>query len=485
MNPVIIGEGSFGCIHKPSLRCKQYRPKKFYTNRVSKMLHSQEALEELKEYVAVQNADPHSEYYIGKPDQCSLNYKTNEGIKYLSDTDIDAVSDCKYGVDAIGNPDKFKLLIMSDGGISLKQYANELALRSPTKENIEKNELFWIEVLRLFMGISVFLNNDLVHHDIKPHNITYKEESNRVNYIDFGLMRRASEMISTSNLYSQERWFNFPIEVSLWEKDLFELHTTMRKKTKSKKFNKELQELIEGQTHNAIHMQTFMTYVINPNATNETRSNFLYNYLYNYFTCTDEYTSQDIHQSYKLFVTKSVETFDIYGLGMTLLYVFNHCEHLFPKGQFWKYDILLILRRMISSDRPRIEDCIDEYEYMLSNSGLLVKHNKRIENHRIVDGTEPIFSIIQGISVNDILLSEKKADAIAAVSPIHPCPEDKEYNPKTKKCVPKCGAGYFRNMTTFRCNKEKTARAKTRKSVAGKSSELSKKPLHSRTNKSK
>ena len=44
----VIGEGTYGCVHKPSLKCKKKRIN--YDNKISKVMKTKEANIELKEY---------------------------------------------------------------------------------------------------------------------------------------------------------------------------------------------------------------------------------------------------------------------------------------------------------------------------------------------------------------------------------------------------------------------------------------------------
>ena len=45
----VLGEGAYGCVHKPSLKCKD-KPNKNYDNKVSKVLRDTESIGELSEY---------------------------------------------------------------------------------------------------------------------------------------------------------------------------------------------------------------------------------------------------------------------------------------------------------------------------------------------------------------------------------------------------------------------------------------------------
>lgn len=463
MKSVVLGEGSYGCIHKPSLHCSESKPPSFYENHVSKLMLSDSAKSELAEYVAIQAADPAAEYYPGTPTLCLPDYQTAHSY--------DSIRDCGIGRDVIDNQDQYSLLIMPDAGVDLKKYGLELEKRKSTPANCREFELFWIEVLRLIVGLSVFLRNDLVHHDLKPHNIVYNESTHRLKFIDFGLMRRASDLISNSQYKTRKRWFNFPPEIILWNKSEFYAHIKATKKSKQEELMQKMDELIvqvPKKTHDALHIGTFITYVAPKDP------GFLHKYLLGYYNCTDSFKPvkggavTTAAAAYTKFMEKSVSTFDVYGLGMALTYVLNHGEHLMtPANESYKNDLRALLSKMTSgnvAERPSVHECITEYENILNASSLLVKHNKHIDDkHQIVDGIEPIQRAIANIKIKDILVTEKQADTVAAMSP-PPCPSDKDYNPKTKKCVPKCKSGTVRNPTTFRCNKEKPKRETKKKS---------------------
>ena len=62
------------------------------------------------------------------------------------------------------------------------------------------------------------MNNDIIHHDLKPQNIVFNEENFRLNFIDFGLMQKKSKIKSILNK-NGEYWLtncmNVGIEVGV------------------------------------------------------------------------------------------------------------------------------------------------------------------------------------------------------------------------------------------------------------------------------
>ena len=75
---IVIGEGAAGCVHKPSLECKN--KKIDYKNKVSKLMDIDNANDELDEYKLISKLDKNKDFYLGKPLSC-LPAKTKEKSK--------------------------------------------------------------------------------------------------------------------------------------------------------------------------------------------------------------------------------------------------------------------------------------------------------------------------------------------------------------------------------------------------------------------
>ena len=69
IHPKKVGEGSYGCVHNPPLKCrnKPYNPD---PTKVSKILTKKNANDELKEFKLIQKADKKEDFHLGKPDAC-------------------------------------------------------------------------------------------------------------------------------------------------------------------------------------------------------------------------------------------------------------------------------------------------------------------------------------------------------------------------------------------------------------------------------
>ena len=170
---------------------------------------SHDATGEMKEYVLIDNADRALQYYLGKPEQCKVSDNS---------TNLEAIKKCKQmGRQVLVDIDSYSLLLMEDGGINLETFGHNMKKLKNTSENQKKMELFWIEAHRLLVGLRVFLDNDIIHHDMKHPNIVYKEAENRLNFIDFGLMTSKSKV--EASLRNSDYWlanyhWSFPLELA-------------------------------------------------------------------------------------------------------------------------------------------------------------------------------------------------------------------------------------------------------------------------------
>ena len=89
MTKEVIGEGAYGCVHKPSIHCKKKPNNNFdYTNYVSKLMRNEHAIDELNEFVVIKKNDPNNEYHLGTPEICNP-YIDEKGVK-------ESIAKCKH-----------------------------------------------------------------------------------------------------------------------------------------------------------------------------------------------------------------------------------------------------------------------------------------------------------------------------------------------------------------------------------------------------
>jgi hypothetical protein len=124
--------------------------------------------------------------------------------------------------------------------------------------------------------------------------------------------------------------------------------------------------------------------------------------------------------------------------------------------------------------RIKLEDALDAYEHILTNNGIMAKHNKHFFKNQLVDGLTVPVSVqnkIESVNTDSLYITaEEMKDLLNkdenALDPKHNCVAGKEFNPLTKRCVKICKPGYSRD-SNFHCKKNKTQKvAKVKSNVA-------------------
>ena len=453
---VVIGEGTYGCVHKPSLECDNKKIN--YRNKVSKLLSTKEADKEITEYKIIENIDHDNEFYLGNPVKCDVK-KNTQNIK--------SISKCKNGEKFLKDIQKLSLLIMEDGGKNLAIFARDVKKWEINKSNIEKIELFWIEAHRILLGLKAFIDNDIVHHDLKPQNIVYDIEKNRINFIDFGFMTTKKKILNkskNSEYYLSNFHWSFPFEIEFYNKNKYIKYSKESKKKKAKYYNTiidDLKTLKDVKSTKAIN--TFFSHVIKPELyTDDNYEESIEIFLKDYYRMIINNMTED---KYDEFLEKSVNTIDIYGVGIAFFFVFNYSFQFLNEYAIENFTELFYY--MVSPNlyqRYDINTIIEKYENILENSGILRKYNKHFENHELKDGPSIPNDIdikINSISKEDVKLSKEEIQKNIMESPHKQCPEGKVLNKATNRCIKKrsvkthkqCPEGKVLNKTTNRCIK--------------------------------
>ena len=100
--PKVIGQGTYGCVLKPSLKCEN-KPDQNYDNKVSKILWRGDAKKEIGEYKKVDKADKDKEFYLGKPEICALETPTGANRT--------AIESCDIGSDVLADLNNYNLIV--------------------------------------------------------------------------------------------------------------------------------------------------------------------------------------------------------------------------------------------------------------------------------------------------------------------------------------------------------------------------------------
>jgi len=430
--PEVAGEGSYGCVHKPSLKCAA-SPDINYTNKLSKLLLSKYANTELDEYLAISKADPTNLFYLGIPTKC-IPEKTKEN--YMAANKCKRIGEIatNHGTQTIR--DNYSLLIMEDGGVNLEDFAMDMSRKPVNQSSINIMEKFWIECHRLFLGLHVFLKNDITHHDLKHQNIVYNVDTNRVAFIDFGLMRPLSK---TYNYAVNQDGFavhwSYPVETQFYMKDRY----------KSSDYRESRVNLLNKGIEN-IYDSFFLKCILPPRGMDIVKKKDIVFLLYHSMLNTIKNT-ETIDR--KEFIKKSLETFDLYGMCMGLLYVLNKTFRHMKGSLIDCTKLYFFLINCVRPDESRytVDQALYIYESEILGD-ILKKENIVFVNH--VPTKEKLYvpkvniSGMSYVSMRD----DKERDKLLL------CVEGKEWNVLTGRCVKECKENEERDLN-FRCKKEK------------------------------
>jgi hypothetical protein len=430
-----IGEGTFGCVHKPPMECrvKTHRSK----NDISKLMTSVNAIKELNEFALIDSADKEKQFYLGKPSKCKPD-------RILSN--MQSISNCPSGKFAPERIDNYSLLVMKYGGQDLAIFGEEVHTWTNTKEHVDAIELFWLEAVRLFYGLKVLHDNDVLHHDIKQQNIVYNQATNRANFIDFGFMEKKSVRISDAKrskswLGNQHHW-SFPLEAVYWnKKDYMKVATNGKTQKAFKSFAQSV----------ANNCGYFFISCLPPGISNAKTDKTIEKATKHAFRNVLAFEPTD--EVYDRFIDKSIDSVDTFGLGIALMFVLQRSKHLlspdFLKNLGGLFTAYMLNRNVFLRSTP--EQLLAQYEDILTTSGLLEKHNKHIENHLIANKVSPEMKVAEAIADSSFVAPVAVTENIEIV---RDCPAGKEFNPLTKRCVNICKPGYARNPAA-KCVRDK------------------------------
>lgn len=490
----VIGEGAYGCVIKPSLHCAN-KPKFNYNDYVSKFMKTKHAEIELKEFLFIGKIDPTNEYHLGQPIICEPDFQDPE---FMND-----IKNCTHinKDDLISNQLKkdYSLLLIKYGGPDLKALCN-IQLNQYFKEN--NTDKFWLEVHHLIKGLKFFKDNGIVHNDIKPQNILFNLKTGKMKYIDFGLMRKKSEIIHLSkkgkNNLGVFHW-SYPFDCGYMNKTKFKYYKQLAKSPTLKKgYKEQFSKIIVLNSNSKINsyditikkpeaFKILFSYLdINnhvPNAATQ------YGYISSFF---DGFNPLVLNESYDDILNRITDSIDVFGLGFTLQFMANCFKRhkIISVGYYTRlstffhkmYDFNPLTRTI------DIDLLLNEYENILLEIGVLNRLNKSFKNNLLQDG---FISPLKDEELTESTLSHElnefaNKDVIENYNVLTKCLNyNKELNPFTKRCVKKCPPGYERNDRSknfTNCRKTKKARTYSMKSITKRNSSYNKKRIKTNYN---
>lgn len=423
----VIGEGTYGCVHKPSLKCGD-GTQVDYSNKLSKIMLGRDADVEMKEYDTIDAADATNKFHLPRPIKCTPELTTVARTQIRKCKRLNK-SDMK----------RLRLLIMEDGGKDLAAFVKE-------NPSAKQTEIAFIEFQRILHGLYVLLVNRVLHHDLKPQNIVFNISEHRMNFIDFGYMttfKNIWTMSQTStNRHTIPHW-SFPPEACMLNKSFYDDVLRLKRQEDDMKMKQQ-------PVHQSVADKLWTKYVeVHTNTMldiigydKSVKSRFLLQF-------TEFINTECIPGNYDKFIVKSIQRIDVYGIGMTLLFMVVHLK---PHIDSIFYDDLVELCFSALNynvyERIHMPDFLKTYEQLLTDSGLLSKHGYTINKHELtLSQPEPVVASEPVVAPGPVVAPEP---IVAPAS--DPCGAKREMNPKTNRCTKRCKSGYERD-SEFVCRK--------------------------------
>lgn len=453
---VKIGEGGYGCAYDPSLLCKEKKPTEFYKNKISKALTKKHALDEIKEQKLFDNVDTNYEFHLKQPTMCDLDIANNSNVQFIKECDL--VRKKKIKLDSIS------LLIMDNGGMDLVKFAKYITKSNEKtifqKKNIIKN--FWRNSIHLIRALHQLNINEIMHHDLKPHNVVFDIETSRFNIIDFGLSKPMNQfntlkichfsyppetkhliktMYDQIRQFSNERFANYLHLHSSTNFEFKQVYLTFLNFVSKRDFKSEVSE--HAELGNYKEFFDFKDY----------------QYFLNLFT-NNFYKNKDYNST----LQKCVHTFDTYGMGMALIHVLINTFNYITDNDVFINEIYKLLFSMIHPDpfnRPTTNELLEKYTEvldLLKDKTQIILQNDTISPEIIKNNT---FTLERNDKMNKNVKNALKCDDSLGL----------EFNPETGRCRKKCNINQERDPQTKRCrNKTKQVKmtSKTRKIISKK-----------------
>ena len=428
----LIGEGGFGCVYDPSLKCKVDLSKGFnYNDYVSKYLEKEDAIVEKNNNDYIHKIDVNNKYHVGESYICEPEIENQKEI----------LSECKMlkGKDNV-------LLLQKYGGLDLNNFLyNIKSILKYYRNKREEIDYFLLGFHNLLCGLKKFKANDLIHYDLKPHNILYNVITHKMVFIDFGLSEKKSEILSGEKGYHSYN-FNLPLDVIFTRKKNYEAYMeVLKNRGKECEVGEESEDLSFSEVlisyflklKNVNFLKWFgkndsadwYDYLFETGTDTVGRFEYLFEYLGEkesnldiYLKLSDFFADFDkflMNNSFEKVNSLIHDFVDIFGLGITMKCSFNK---LYKGGYLDLNNYVNLLKysdklceMKISRRELDLSKLLSEYENLMEELGILSRLRLKIVNNEIIKESSPVSKVLKEVLKKDGVSNGKSSSSSKSV----------------------------------------------------------------------
>lgn len=201
----LIGQGSYGCIFYPGIRCGRKQPKdpKQIVTKIQEVRRS--TLEEMEIGRMIQTIPKYQLFFAPVIENCAINLSTISG-NTIDKCELDLKNKARQfmsnkiayvGKYSIGKYLNKKIVEMSKRQITVKKGTNAV-----TKQ-LEQMKKFLIKIITshiyLLESILLLQEKKIIHFDLKENNVMYDEKNDIPIIIDFGLSINMESLKTPAN----------------------------------------------------------------------------------------------------------------------------------------------------------------------------------------------------------------------------------------------------------------------------------------------
>jgi len=265
-----------------------------------------------------------------------------------------------------------------------------------SSEKTDSIKLFWKKADRLLHGIQLFEKHGIVHHDVKPHNILYDKENNDLKFIDFGLMRKISELESVSktneNYIAEYPFWTYPFEFAYLNRDKYMKIANLSIEKKREYYTDLVNKLKISSNKLTIASRIFFDYILR-NSSGADRMKHIERYFDDFMNMIYYEMTPD---NYDAFLDKSIRTIDLFGVGMSLQFILCYSENVFDSEKIAALrECFFNMMRPSVMHRYTIQEAIENYTNIMKSdsykstsveidSAVSKKHIKKLDKKKRV-----------------------------------------------------------------------------------------------------